>query len=165
GGTGFVSAEREGTSLARVCDCRHRPAAAPQSLLEGARVPRRHAECDFDNFAVYGDDALSLSNAKSVAMRYVEEYPLTERGLLFMGPPGVGKTHLAVAIVRHLLMDKGVSCLFFDMLDLLRQLQGTFDRQSGVSQLDMLQPVLATELVVLDDLGGQKTSPWVEETL
>jgi DNA replication protein DnaC len=70
-----------------------------------------------------------------------------------------------VAIIRRLLAEKGVGCLFIDMLDLLRQLQGTFDRQSGISQLDMLQPVLATELVVLDDLGGQKTSPWVEETL
>jgi DNA replication protein DnaC len=34
-----------------------------------------------------------------------------------------------------------------------------------MSQLDLLQPVLTTELVILDDLGGRQFSPWVEETL
>jgi DNA replication protein DnaC len=165
GGTGFVIVEREGASLARVCDCRHRPASGLPSLLEDARVPSRYAECEFANFDAYGEHALSLANAKAVAMRYTDEYPLSDRGLLFMGPPGVGKTHLGVAILRRLLVEKGVGCLFFDVQDLLRQLQATFDRQSGMSQLDLLQPVLATELVILDDLGGRQFSPWVEETL
>src|SRR6266705_331279 len=52
-----------------------------------------------------------------------------------------------------------------DVQDLLRQLQATFDRQSGLTQLDLLQPVLQTEVVLLDDLGGRQFSPWLEETL
>ncbi|OLD67461.1 MAG: hypothetical protein AUI52_00525 [Acidobacteria bacterium 13_1_40CM_2_68_10] len=169
GGTGFVILEEGGAKRARPCGCRRgahgRPAGAPE-FLQAARIPRRYHDCEFENFDVYpGPHQLSLQGAKTRAIRFVEEYPLNDRGLLLMGPPGVGKTHLGVATLRGLALQKGVACLFCDVQDLLRQLQATFDRQSGMSELDLLQPVLETEVVLLDDLGGRQFSAWVEETL
>ena len=159
--------EQGGVSRARPCGCRGSASRGEsvEARLLGARVPRRYAECEFANFAAYGDHAFSLANAKALGMRYAEEYPLSDRGLLLMGPPGVGKTHLIVATLRRLLTEKRVACLFVDIQDLLRGLQATFDRNLGMSQLEVLQPVLTTEVVVLDDLGGRQFSPWVEETL
>jgi DNA replication protein DnaC len=167
GGTGFAIVEAGGVTRARPCACRHAaaPVTALEGFLDGARVPQRYRECEFQNFDAYGEHSFSLANAKARAIRYADEYPLSDSGLLFMGPPGVGKTHLGVATLRRLMVDKGVPCLFCDVQDLLRRLQATFDRQSGLTELQLLQPVLATEVVLLDDLGGRQFSPWLEETL
>ncbi len=169
GDTGFVIVvDARGASRARPCACRR---ASPEAtagidgILDAARVPKRYRDCEFDNFDAWGEHAFALANAKALAVRYAEEYPLSDRGLMFMGPPGVGKTHLAVATLRRLLTVKAVPCLFCDVQDLLRQLQATFDQKSGLTQLELLQPVLTTEVVLLDDLGGRQFSPWLEETL
>ena len=82
-----------------------------------------------------------------------------------MGPPGVGKTHLVVALIRHLILEKGVACLFYDFQDLLKEIQNSYNAASGTTELEILQPLFAADVLVLDDLGARKPSVWVEEML
>ena len=87
------------------------------------------------------------------------------KGLLLEGQPGVGKTHLAVAVLKQAIQTTGASGLFYDIRDLLRVIRSTYDPAIRTTELEVLRPVMRADLLVLDDLGAEKTSEWVEETM
>jgi len=82
-----------------------------------------------------------------------------------VGPSGAGKTHLSVAILKQLVLSKGVSSLFCDYRELLKQIQNSYNPSVQVTELDLLRPVFQTEVLVLDDLGAVKPTEWVWDTV
>jgi DNA replication protein DnaC len=149
----------EGGNLVRRCHCVQEERA--NALLEKSRIPARYTGCTLDSY-----DGLdpSQKRAKAIVTQYAEQYPLTEEGLLFLGPCGVGKTHLAVALIRQLML-KGIACLFYDFRDLLREIQNTYNSVSKTSELEVLAPILQAEVLVLDELGANKPTDWVRDTV
>ena len=159
-GTGWVLKEFEGRLVAQRCSCygeQHRTA-----LLTEARIPRRYMACSFENFKPNND---SLRDALKISKKFVKDYPVQDVGLLYIGPCGVGKTHLAVAIIQELMLKKNVPCIFYDFRDLIREIQSTFTPDSVLSESDVLGPVFQSEVLVLDELGAKRSSAWVEETI
>jgi DNA replication protein DnaC len=98
------------------------------------------------------------------AYQLVREYPAIERGLLFAGPVGVGKTHLAVAILRGL-AEKGVPSLFCEYGSLLKEIQDSYNHVLRTSEMTVLAPLHEAEVLVLDELGVSKPTEWVLETM
>ncbi|MBM3311216.1 MAG: hypothetical protein FJY80_06885 [Candidatus Aminicenantes bacterium] len=160
GDTGWAVVEAGGRRLARRCACHGAKRAA--ALLDRARIPRRYRTCTLANFEVHNE---SHRDALKIAGQFIKNYPVQDVGLLFLGPCGVGKTHLAVAILRELLAAKNVRCLFTDFRDLIRDIQNTYTPDSAVSESDILAPVFECRVLVLDELGAKRPSPWVEETV
>jgi DNA replication protein DnaC len=105
--------------------------------------------------------------ARMAACRFTEEYGLdsTNTGLLLIGSIGVGKTHLAVGIIKELILSKAISCLFYDYRELLKQIQNSYNDSVKVTELDVLRPVFETEVLVLDELGAVKPTEWVWDTV
>jgi DNA replication protein DnaC len=158
--TGWVLEDVEGRSEARRCRCFLERQG--RALLEKARIPKRYEKCGLGNFEIHDD---SHRDALKISKKIVDNYPVQEIGLLFIGPPGVGKTHLAVAIIRELMQQKSAPCLFYDFRDLIRDIQSTFTPDSVLSESDILEPVFESKVLVLDELGSKRSSSWVEETV
>ena len=130
--------------------------------LGDARIPPRYKTADFEGFRTDSD---LLVRAVQKCRAFVEAFPVVDKGLLFIGIPGDGKTHLAVAVLRAVIEKTGAHGLFYDVRALLKVIRDTYNPAVRTTELDVIKPVLTAELLVLDDLGAEKTSDWVDETL
>src|SRR6266581_6043046 len=160
GGTGWKFSGQDRRVVR--CDCRLKNRA--EALLAAARIPKRYEHCELSNYEFDGPHR-HLAAARMAACKFVEEYPLDNTGLLLIGSIGVGKTHLAVGIVKELIVSKGIPCLFYDYRELLKQIQNSYNDSVKVTELDVLRPIFDAEVLVLDELGAVKPTEWVWDTV
>lgn len=128
-GTGMEVVSGKG---ARRCACRL--IDLRRRIFEQVRLPMRYEECSLSNYQPATNNPSQVLAFKQ-AYRLVREYPVVERGLLFAGPVGVGKTHLAVAILRGL-TEKGMHCLFYEYGSLLKEIQDSYNPVSQTSEIN-----------------------------
>ena len=165
GGTGWREVAGSKERAVVRCECRVKGRA--ERLLAAAKIPRRYEHCELGTFQYDQDDPeqKSIAAAKFLAGRFVEEYPTDKTGLLFVGSVGVGKTHLAVGILKALIRDKGVPCLFSDYRELLKSIQNSYNASVPATEMDILRPVFDAEVLVLDELGAVRSTEWVFDTV
>ena len=144
---------------ARACSCQRQKTTG--SSFEKAKLPGRYNQCHFNNYTTPDP---SQVKALRLAIQFANEYPAVDRGLLFTGTVGVGKTHLAVSILKGL-FERGFSCLFYEFGSLLKEIQDSYNPNTKTSELGVLAPVLNAEVLVLDELGASKPTDWVRETM
>ncbi len=158
-GTGYEVVPGKG---ARRCECKSQ--SAQEKLLAAARIPRRYQHCSLQNFYNVKGNSF-IWRAFGEAQRLIRDYHAgVERGLLFMGPVGVGKTHLSVAILQGLI-ESGVPCSFYEFGSLLKEIQDSYNPISKSSELKVLAPVYQADVLVLDELGASKPTDWVRDTM
>jgi DNA replication protein DnaC len=163
-GTGWKTVSNEGDRRVTRCDCRL--LARAQALLAAARIPKRYEHCELSEFDTRYEGAHPLQQrALLEAQAFVQQYPVEKSGLLLIGPIGVGKTHLAVGILKELILNKGIRCLFYDYRELLKEIQNSYNQSVNVTELDVLRPVFDAEVLVLDELGAVKPTEWVWDTV
>lgn len=155
-GTGMEIVPGKG---ARICSCRK--LRSQHGQFESVRLPKRYDGFHFGNYKPQNE---SQTIALKSAMAFAMEYPAVNRGLLLMGNVGVGKTHLAVSILKGL-TERGFSCLFYEFGSLLKEIQDSYNANTQSSELSVLAPVLNADILVLDELGASKPTDWVRDTM
>ena len=154
--------DASGAPVRRVVRCSCWRDQIGQARMAEANIPKRYQHCTLGNFTAYNE---SLEKALEQARRVADQFPVVSKGLLLEGQPGVGKTHLAVAVLRQAIQTSGARGLFYDTRELLRLIRSTYDPSIHTTEVEVLRPVLTADLLVLDDLGAEKTSEWVDETM
>ena len=121
----------------------------------------------FESFDVYGRSDTNQAGRESLlrAWQAARGFAANPDGwLLLTGPRGCGKTHLAVAIAGES-SKQGGSIFRAFVPDLMDHLRGTFSPESPISYDDLFEQVRTSDLLILDDLGTQVSTPWAEEKL
>ncbi len=167
GGSGWIIVERASVSGAEPCECRLEGRA--ERLESRAQIPVNYRDATFDNFNVPGPEnpieRRELTNVLLAVKGYLRNFPDEKRpGLLLIGETGTGKTHLAVAALKHI-MAKGFECLFWNYQNLLDSIRAGYDPVSNSADREAYRSVLEVQVLLLDDLGAHRVTEWVEDTV
>jgi len=134
-----------------------------ERLLASAGIPPRYQDCELSTFSTHPSE--SIAHAHLLATRFVENYPLERAGLLLVGEVGVGKTHLAVGILKELARQKQAKCLFYDYRHLLKTIQDTYRASNSFTEMEVLRPIIEVEVLLFDELGVVRPTDWVRDTI
>lgn len=157
-GSGFLY--DEATNTARDCACRPQMIAHSRARGLAAVIPERYRDVAFDRFPVTEIDPKVVAATRRYVSR-IDANLDAGRGLWFMGPVGTGKTTLAMLVTKAAL-DAGRSAARYSLPGLLSQIRKTFDTGS---HNDLLSRLVAVDLLHIDDIGAEQTTPWVLEEL
>lgn len=160
-GSGFLI--DEDSNDARDCRCRaQRVSRARANSLSGV-VPRKYRGVSFDRPPVTEIDRTRVAAVRSF-VTHIDERLDAGRGLWLFGSVGTGKTTLAMLVSKHAI-EAGRSVAIYSLPRLLAQIRTTFDDDRGNAYIDLLDRLTAVDLLHVDDVGAEKTSPWVLEQL
>jgi DNA replication protein DnaC len=101
-----------------------------------------------------------------VAEDFAKQHPAVNntKGLIFTGKVGIGKTHLAIGVLRAMIMNHQCSGIYYRQGALLDLIKSSFDDEH-LSETDILKPLRTRTIVVLDDVGTSKPTEWVVEKM
>jgi DNA replication protein DnaC len=151
----------DATNTAYDCRCRPQLVARAKARSLSAVIPRRYRDVSFDRPPVTDIEPTIVAATRRYA-NAIEGHLDAGRGLWFMGPPGTGKTTLAM-LVSQAALKAGRSVAIYSLPRLLNEIRDT--HRSERSHTDLLNRLTGVDLLHIDDVGAERTTDWVLEEL
>jgi DNA replication protein DnaC len=158
-GSGFLY--DEATNTATDCRCRAQRITRAKARNLSAVIPRRYRDVAFERPPVTDIDPGIVRAVRDYTVR-VDEHLQAGRGLWLMGPPGTGKTTLAM-LVSKAALEAGHSVAIYSLPRLLNEIRDT--HRAERSHVDLLDRLTAVDLLHVDDVGAERSTDWVLEEL
>lgn len=158
--TGYTLVQSGPSQIAQVCACRHLDARI--ALFNQIGIPAAVATASFDNFKIWAPDH---QRAKFVAEEFAHKFrkDAPTKGFLFYGRPGAGKTHLLVAALRYLALEKGVPGRYVEFMLLLSEIKAGFSSNQG--HMEVIRPLISVPVLAVDELGKERGTEWERSML
>jgi len=99
-------------------------------------------------------------NALEWAVDYCKTFAIREnKKAILAGSYGLGKSHLSVGVTKYL-MSQGITCIFISVPKLFTRIKSTWEKESTVRELELLEALETVDLLVFDDFGAGKCTDW-----
>ena len=158
--TGYLFTKDErGYSVVKPCSCTSLDRCI--EWFNQAGIPGHYANATFQSFDVKGDPI--KSSLRQHAYRFAQEFEIGQPGILYYGPCGTGKTHLTIAILRHLILHRGIRAKFVEFMHLLSDLRARFGELGSTDRV--LEPLVQVPVLAIDELGKNRGSDWEQSIL
>jgi len=160
GESGYMLVPTGGSTVAQVCSCRHLDERL--EIFNQIGIPPAIARASFDAFKGWSPDhAKAKAVAEDFARKFRKDAPT--KGFLLYGRPGAGKTHLLVATLRWLALEKGIASRYVEFMLLLSDMKAGFS--DNRSHMDILKPLLFVPVLAIDELGKERGTEWERSML
>jgi DNA replication protein DnaC len=160
-GSGLLVDEQ--TREASYCRCHSQVVAARRARGLSAVIPRKYRDLSFERPPITEIRTEIVAQVRRFS-RNIDESLDEGKGLWLFGSVGTGKTSLAM-LVSATAISAGRSVAIYSLPRLLAEIRETFEDSSHSSYAGFLDRLAAVDLLHIDDVGAEKTSPWVIEQL
>ena len=134
-----------------------------QKLLDYSNLGERFFEKNFESYQVNNNNKKAFETAK----KFISNFDIANKrgtGIIFYGPYGVGKTHLACSIANELIkMQKSV--IFGSTIKLFGIIKKSYNNEIDENESKIISEFINCDVLIIDDLGKEKPSEWVLEKL